>query len=229
MGHGTSLQPTDDSEDELLRMAAAAEERSNHPLAHAVVDAARERGLSWQPADEVQILPGRGVSAIVEGQSCLLGNEALLGEFSVQLPKEIEPPEQGVTRLWMAVDGAAVGYFDARDALRPDAAESIAALRGAGFALMLTGDSAVAAAPIAEQAGIGEVEAGLDPAGKLARIRKLQQGRDYASGWSATVSTMRPRWRRPMQGFPWVAAPISRRRPATSCSCGRNRGLDRRH
>ena len=81
-----------------------------------------------------------------------------------------------MTRLWMALDNVAAGYFDARDALRPDAAEAVAALRRAGLrVLMLTGDSAAAAAPIAQQAGITEVEAGLDPAGKLARIRALQQ------------------------------------------------------
>jgi len=164
------------AEDELLRMAAAAEERSNHPLAHAVVDAARARKLVWQPADDVQILPGRGLSAKVEGHDCLLGNEALFAEFLIPIAENIAPPEPGVTRLWMALDHATAGYFDARDALRPDATEAIAALRHAGLrVLMLTGDSALAAAPIAEQAGIAEVEAGLDPAGKLARIRALQQ------------------------------------------------------
>jgi Cu+-exporting ATPase len=164
------------AEDELLRMAAAAEERSNHPLAHAVVDAARARKLVWQPADDVQVLPGRGLSAKVEGHDCLLGNEALFAEFLIPLAENIAPPEPGVTRLWMALDHATAGYFDARDALRPDATEAIAALRHAGLrVLMLTGDSALAAAPIAEQAGIAEVEAGLDPAGKLARIRALQQ------------------------------------------------------
>jgi P-type E1-E2 ATPase len=76
----------------------------------------------------------------------------------------------------MALDGAAAALFDARDALRPDAAAAVAALRGAGLrVLMLTGDSPAAAAPIAEQAGIAEVEADLDPAGKLARIRELQK------------------------------------------------------
>jgi Cu+-exporting ATPase len=90
----------------------------------------------------------------------------------------------------MALDNIPAGCFDARDALRPDAAQAIAALRHAGLrVLMLTGDSAAAAEPIAQQAGIAEVEAGvpsdrssslgweagLDPAGKLARIRALQQ------------------------------------------------------
>jgi Cu+-exporting ATPase len=112
----------------------------------------------------------------VEGRDCLLGNEALFKEFFIALPAEATPPDPGVTRLWMALDHAPAGYFDARDALRDDAAEAISALRRLGLrVLMLTGDSAEAAAPIARQAGITEVEAGLDPAGKLARIRALQQ------------------------------------------------------
>jgi Cu+-exporting ATPase len=164
------------SEDDLLRIAAAAEEKSNHPLAHAVLDASKARGLVWKPAEDVQIMPGRGLTAKVEGHDCLLGNEVLFKEFSIPLPDAISPPEPGVTRLWMALDSIPAGCFDARDALRPDAAEAIAALRHAGLrVLMLTGDSAEAAAPIARQAGITEVESGLDPAGKLARIRALLQ------------------------------------------------------
>jgi Cu+-exporting ATPase len=164
------------AENDLLRMAAAAEERSNHPLAHAVMDAARARGIVWQPAGDVQILPGRGLTARVEGRDCVLGNEALFQEYAIRLPDGIPAPEPGVTRLWMALDGAPAGYSDARDALRPDAAEAVAALRQSGLrVLMLTGDSAAAAAPIAREAGIAEVEAGLDPAAKLARIRALQQ------------------------------------------------------
>ena len=164
------------AEGELLRMAAAAEERSNHPLALAVVDAARARGLEWQPAEDLQVLPGRGLTARMEGHDCILGNEALFSESGIALPSDVAAPEPGVTRLWMAVDGVPAAYFDARDALRPDAADAIAELRSAGLrVLMLTGDSAAAAAPIAEQAGIKEVEAGLDPAGKLARIRELQK------------------------------------------------------
>ena len=116
------------SEDDLLRMAAAAEERSNHPLAHAVIDAAKARGLKWQPAEDAQVLPGRGLSARVEGHDCMLGNEALFGENGISLPNDVATPEPGVTRLWMALDGAVAGYFDARDALRPDAANAVAAL-----------------------------------------------------------------------------------------------------
>jgi P-type Cu+ transporter len=164
------------TENDLLQIAAAAEERSNHPLAHALVDHARSLGVSWPQAEDVQILPGRGLTARADDHDCLIGNEALFREFFIALPSGIVPPEPGVTRLWMALDNKPAGYFDARDALRPDAAEAIAALRHDGLrALMLTGDSPAAAAPIARQAGITEVEAGLDPAGKLARIRALQQ------------------------------------------------------
>jgi Cu+-exporting ATPase len=164
------------NEADLLRLAAAAEERSNHPLAHSVVDHARSLGLVWQPAEDVQVLPGRGLSATLEGHACLLGNDSLFQEFSIPLPTGIPAPEPGVTRLWMALDNQPVGYFDARDTLRPDAPAAIAALRQSGLrVLMLTGDTAAAAAPIALQAGITEVEAALDPAGKLARIRALQQ------------------------------------------------------
>ncbi len=163
-------------EDALLRIAAAAEERSNHPLAHAIVDRARELGLTWKPAEEVQILPGRGLTARVEGRDCMLGNAALFREMALELPADVSAPELGVTRLWMALDGTAVAYFDARDALRASAAGAIKQLRHDGLrVLMLTGDSEAAAQWIAQQAGITEVEAGLDPAGKLARIRALQQ------------------------------------------------------
>ncbi len=163
------------SEDDLLRMAAAVEERSNHPLAHAVVDYARARSIKWEPAAEVVVIPGRGVAARVEDYNCLLGNEALFQESAIRFPDSIPPVKPGVTRLWMALDYQSIGCFDARDSLRPDAGSAVAALRKSGLrVLMLTGDSAAASAPIANQAGIGEVEAGLDPAGKLARIRALQ-------------------------------------------------------
>ena len=164
------------TENDLLRIAAAAEEQSNHPLAHAILDYSSGLGLKWEAARDVQVFPGRGLTARVEGRECLLGNERLFKEFAIALPENAAGPEAGVTRLWMALDGTVAGYFDARDQLRPDAAAAIAELRASGLRIMmLTGDSAAAAEPIARQAGITEVEAGLDPGGKLARIRELQQ------------------------------------------------------
>jgi P-type Cu+ transporter len=170
---------------DILRIAAAAEERSNHPLAHAIVDKARAELLVWTSAEDLQVLPGRGLSATIEGRQCLLGNEALFQEFLVTLPAGVGPADPGVTRIWMTLDNVVAGYFDARDELHADSIAAVQALRnlssgqgktqGKMRIIMLTGDSTAAAANIARQAGITEVEAGLDPAGKLARIRGLQK------------------------------------------------------
>ena len=164
------------SEVDLLRIAAAAEERSNHPLAHAVVDYAKAQAVKWEPAQDVQVLPGRGVAARVEDYDCLIGNEALFLEYGIRFPDSISPARPGTTRIWVALNNQSIGCLDARDSLRSDASATVVALRKKGLrVLMLTGDSAAASAPIANQAGIAEVEAGLDPSGKLERIRSLQQ------------------------------------------------------
>jgi Cu+-exporting ATPase len=168
------------AEIDLLRIAASAEERSNHPLANAIVDKARADKLKWNSAEDVQVFPGRGLSAIIEGRQCLIGNQALLAEFSVPLPEE-KMPDPGVTRMWMALDSVLAAYFDARDVIHADSNAAVRALKAIGSehgtmrVMMMTGDSAAAAGPIAEQAGITEFEAGVDPAGKLARIRALQK------------------------------------------------------
>ncbi|HZB89371.1 MAG TPA: heavy metal translocating P-type ATPase [Terracidiphilus sp.] len=164
------------TEGDVLRMAAAVEERSNHPIAHAIVDYARARSISWEPALDVKILPGRGVTARIEDYNCILGNEELYRELFGRPPDTFTPPKPGSTRVYMSLDNQPVAAFDARDTLREDAAAAVAALRDAGLRiLMLTGDSATAAVPISNQVGIDEVESGLDPAAKLARIRALQQ------------------------------------------------------
>jgi len=172
------------AETDLLRIAAAAEDYSAHPLAHAIVSYAKEAGLSWQTAQSVQIVPGRGLMAEVEGKQCLLGNLELLREWSVPHPDSAKTcPEAGVTRLWMALDDPearsgykVAGYFDARDALRPAAKAAVDWLKAHGLAVeMLTGDSTSAAAPVAAWLGIVSVSAGLLPGDKVERIRALQK------------------------------------------------------
>jgi len=171
-----SIQSLHHDDATMLRYAAAAEEQSNHPLAHAIIDRARALSLKWPIATAVQVFPGRGITATIEGHDCVLGNPALFSELFIQLPADNAPPDPGVTRLWMATDSSPSGYFDARDALHPESTVAISTLRGLGLRiLMLTGDSPEAAAPIAQQAHIEDWEAALDPAGKLARIRTLQQ------------------------------------------------------
>jgi Cu+-exporting ATPase len=169
---------------DLLRTAAAAEDHSAHPLAHAIVSHAREEGLGWKTAESVQIVPGRGLTAVVEGKNCLLGNLELLRDWSVPLPDSVKTcPEAGVTRLWMAIEGTVaksgfevVGYFDARDGLRPTAKAAVDWLKTHDIAVeILTGDSANAAAPIAAAVGILQVSAGLMPGDKVERIRAIQK------------------------------------------------------
>jgi Cu+-exporting ATPase len=168
------------SETDLLRWAAAAEDHSAHPLAHAVVAAAKEAGLTWPAAECVQIVPGRGLTAEFEKRPCLLGNMELMREWAVPLP-DAAAAEAGVTRLWMALDATGAGYrvagyFDARDAVRASARSAVDWMKRHGLAVeMLTGDSVSAAAPIAEAAGITEVASGLLPADKVSRIRDLQK------------------------------------------------------
>jgi Cu+-exporting ATPase len=163
-------------ENDLLRLAAATEEQSNHPLAHAIVEAARSRSLFWQPARDVQVMPGRGVSATVDAFDCMIGNEAFFRDVFVKTPNIFNPVKPGMTRLFLALDGQPAGCFDVRDTLRADAIDTVAFLRRSGLrVMMLTGDSAAASAPIANQAGIDEMEAGLDPGGKLERVRALQE------------------------------------------------------
>ncbi len=163
-------------ENDLLHLAAAAEDHSAHPLAHAIVAHAKELGITWAAAQSVQTIPGRGLIADVDGKHCLLGNLELLREESIQLPTPgPSATAAGVTRLWMALDGKLAGYFDAQDTLRPTARSAVSCLQSEGLEVqMLTGDSASAAAPIALAAGITEVAAGLLPADKVARIRALQ-------------------------------------------------------
>jgi Cu+-exporting ATPase len=164
------------SETDVLRFAAATEEQSNHPLAHAIVDFARARGLSWPQARDVTVVPGRGVTAVVDDHRCIIGNEAFFSGLFAKFPNNFTPPKPGMTRLFLAVDQQPAGCFDVRDTLRPNAAESVAFLRRAGIhVIMLTGDSLAASAPIANQAGISVLEAGLDPAEKLAHVRGLQE------------------------------------------------------
>lgn len=163
------------SDEAILRIAASAEERTNHPLAHAILDAAKARYLTWPAAESVQVLPGRGLTARIHGQNCLLGNFELITEYGIKTASLPDAPT-GVTRLYMALDNQLVAVFDSQDQLRPGVAALTRNLTHLGLQLhILTGDSTSSAETIAEQAGIRNVEAGLDPLGKLSRIRQMQQ------------------------------------------------------
>jgi P-type Cu+ transporter len=162
------------SEDHLLQLAASAEQRSEHPLARAVVRAGEERGLALLPVDAFQARPGMGLEATIAGHEVLAGNPRLFAEHAIAMPAQTTEP--GATALHIADAGTYAGTILCRDTVRADAGEAIRALQILGLKpIMLTGDTAAAAQPLAETLGIREVYAGLSPEQKLAQIRTLQQ------------------------------------------------------
>jgi heavy metal translocating P-type ATPase len=165
---------------DLLALAAAAEADSEHPLAVAIVDAAFDRGLAVEDAEEFQSHTGLGVSALVAGHRVLVGRPAFLAEHGValgELAERVERLEQaGRTVVAVSRDGQPVGAIALGDRLRPDAAATVAALREAGVeAVMITGDNERAARRLAAEAGIEHVHAGVRPAAKAQLIRELQR------------------------------------------------------
>jgi P-type Cu+ transporter len=162
------------TEDQLLELAASAEQRSEHPLARAVLHAAETRGLALLPIAAFQARPGMGLEATVNGAEVLAGNARLFEEHGIALPDVHAEP--GTTPLHIAHAGTYAGTLLCRDALRSDAASALRALDEMHLqTIMLTGDTAASAQSLAETLGIRKVYAGLSPEQKLARIRELQQ------------------------------------------------------
>ncbi len=157
---------------EALRLAAAVEQASEHPLARAVV---RRAAQALPPVSEFRAIPGRGAEGVAEARHVLIGRRDLPAGRGVELPAQ-EQRAAGETELWLAIDGRFAGVFLLSDTPRADAREAVAELRRMGLRVaMLTGDSQAAARAIAAQAGIDAVEAGVLPEGKLAYIEHLKQ------------------------------------------------------
>ncbi|EOZ9389721.1 copper-exporting P-type ATPase CopA [Enterobacter cancerogenus] len=172
------------AQEDALRLAAALEQGSSHPLARAILDKAESAALP--DVSQFRTLRGLGVSGEAEGRALLLGNQALLNENGVDtsaLESELNAQaSQGATPVLLAVDGKAAALFAVRDPLRPDSVEALQRLHRAGYRLvMLTGDNPTTANAIAKEAGIDEVIAGVLPDGKADAIKALQaQGRQVA-------------------------------------------------
>ncbi|MFF9281469.1 heavy metal translocating P-type ATPase [Streptomyces griseosporeus] len=162
----TAVTPRPDSgldADALLALAAAAEHPSEHPLARAIVAAARAQGLPIAPADDFTATPGRGVSALVDGHRVTVGRD--------------ESATEGGTVVLVARDGEPLGTLTLTDRLRPDAPATTAALTAlTGTApVLLTGDHAGAAARVADATSLTDVRAGLLPEDKANAVRDLQR------------------------------------------------------
>ena len=179
----TDVIATGLSEAEVLRLAAAAEQASEHPLSQAVVRAAEAKGLTLPAAADFIAAPGRGIRAVVAGKLVRVGNRAYMKESGVDRA-ELEAAaaraqtlnKQGKTALFVAVDGAAAGVIGVADTLKAGAAAAVESLRARGLAVvMLTGDAERTAKTIAVQVGIAQVAAEVMPGQKAAAIQQRQE------------------------------------------------------
>ena len=167
-----------------LRLAAALEQGSSHPLARAILEKAADSLLPV--VDNFRTLRGLGVSGEAEGHALLLGNQALLNEQKIAtaaVESEIAAQaSQGTTPVLLAIDGQVAALFAIRDPLRDDSVAALARLHRQGYRLvMLTGDNPTTANAIAKEAGIDDVIAGVLPDGKADAIKRLQsQGHQVA-------------------------------------------------
>ena len=183
----TDLAPFDGGDGEsLLRLAAAADQPSQHPLAEAIVRAAHERGLTVPPAQRFDSVPGHGVVATVEDRAVLIGNARLLRREGISLDglsdRAAALAADGKTAIYVAYGGAPLGVVAVADPVRASARKAVQALHAAGVStVMLTGDQRRTADAVASAIGIDTVIAEVLPEDKAAHIADLQrQGRKVA-------------------------------------------------
>ncbi|MGF1658382.1 MAG: heavy metal translocating P-type ATPase [Rubrimonas sp.] len=160
-----------------LRLAASAQRGSEHPLGRATVAAAQARGLDLAEPEGFRATPGEGVEAVVEGRQVRVGRRRFVGgaaDAALEAAAALLA-EQGLTAVWIGVDGRPAAVAGFADAPRPDAAAAVAALKARGIDVrMLTGDAPETAARIAGKLGLAQVEAGLRPEDKLRLLRALR-------------------------------------------------------
>ncbi len=163
---------------EALRLAAAVEGDSEHPLARAIVEGARARSLSIPTATSFEALPGRGARATVDGHEVAVGGPRLLADLSLEpLAVAEEWDREGRTVLHVVVDGQVAGAIAVEDEVRAESKEAVDALHALGVRVaMITGDSQAVADSVARRLGIDEVAAQVLPADKAAAVRRFQEG-----------------------------------------------------
>lgn len=183
-----SVTAADENEDTLLRLAAAVEDGSEHPVARAVTTAARARGVDLPEAEQFTATAGAGVQAVVDGDVVLVGTTRWLADsWSITLPPVLadavdRAEADGGTAVVVARNGRALGVVVVGDTVKPEAADAIARFRALGLhPVLLTGDNDGAARAVAASVGIDEVHARATPASKLETVRRLQsEGRSVA-------------------------------------------------
>jgi len=177
---------TGHSEEGVLRLAASVEQASEHPLAQAVVNAARQRGLTISNVMGFDSLSGKGAIGMVERKRLAIGNAKFMGELNIAVSELSDKAEafrgEGATAVYVAINGKAAGVIAIADAVKATTPAALAALRQAGLRIvMLTGDNATTAQAIAKRLGIAEVEADVLPHKKADVVNRLKaQGRVVA-------------------------------------------------
>ncbi|MFD8588626.1 heavy metal translocating P-type ATPase [Streptomyces sp. NPDC059637] len=174
-------------ETEVLRLAGALEHASEHPVARAVAAGAAERTGTLPSPEDFANVPGLGVQGVVDGHAVLVGREALLAEWAMELPAALkrakrEAEAAGRTVVAVAWDGEARAVLEVADAVRPTSAEAVARLRELGLTpILLTGDNTAVAEAVAAEVGIDEVIAEVMPQDKVDVVKRLQaEGRSVA-------------------------------------------------
>jgi Cu+-exporting ATPase len=173
-------------ENELLRLAASVERSSEHPLAQAILGAAKQRGLALSDVGDFTAPSGKGASATIDGKAVALGNAMLMGELNIatdELDSAAEGARQnGATAITVAIDGRAAGVIAIADPIKSSAQAALQALRGDGLRIvMLTGDNITTARAVAKTLGIDEIEAGVLPERKSEVVQRLRsEGRRVA-------------------------------------------------
>ena len=167
------------AEDQMIRIAAALERASEHPLAEAVVRYAHERGLSLAQPETVESLTGLGVVGMIKGDVTLIGNAALMQKYSIASEAlqaaALRLSEAGKTPLWIAVNGELAGMIAVADTVKPTSVQAIRQMHAGGLrVVMLTGDNERTSGAIARMVGVDEVVAGVLPAGKVDSVKRLQ-------------------------------------------------------
>jgi Cu+-exporting ATPase len=168
------------AEDDVLRFAAALEHGSEHPLAAAILTAAKRKTVDLPPVDRFASHAGTGIEGTVGGRQVLLGNAALMQTRNVDVAAEGSRAERmrssGQTVMFLAIDGALAGVIAVADPIKSTTADAIAALHAEGLRIvMLTGDHETTARAVASTLKIDDVRAGVLPADKQQVIRELQQ------------------------------------------------------
>ena len=168
------------SEDEVLRLAGSLDQGSEHPLAHAIVAAARERGLALDKAEGFESGTGIGVRATVGAKHLALGNTALMAQLNVSVDALKAQAESlratGASVMFLAVDGQSAGLLAVSDPIKASTAEALATLKASGLrVIMATGDGLTTAKAVAAALGIDEVHGEVKPADKLELVSKLQR------------------------------------------------------